>query len=181
MKKMIASDAYDTIKNMAITTEPITFYAGDFESINEFGKSLFQIADMFKDDMTTVVRYSKPVDEYGNVKICFQILKSKAKAFEKFMKETKSTLFCKITSAKEAKSIIKFINSLGVKDQDENNLITKSYDYSDDIKNMLKDGYVSIKIEYDNFTFVTLCPTDDDYIATEELKEYINHKIESYG
>ena len=141
------------IKETEITVEPITFKASSFTSARVFSKTMFLAAEYFKDNNDIVVRYSKPENkESGEVPVCFQILKSKAKMFLKYLVETKEKLTFTLSSNKDIKSCIKSLNSLGVKGDKGEPLSSKNTDYGSNIKDSIGDsGRVAcITVEYDD-------------------------------
>ena len=141
------------IKETEITVEPITFKASSFTSARAFSKTMLLAAEYFKGNNSIVVRYSKPENkESGEVTVCFQILKSKAKMFLKHLVETKEKLTFTLSSNKDIKSCIKSLNSLGVKGDKGEPLSSKNTDYGSNIKDSIGDSgrVVCITVEYDD-------------------------------
>lgn len=176
------------LSKLEVTTEPITFYASDFATIKGFTKALFTAAEFFADSDDIVVRYAKPEDkETKEIITCFQILKSKAKVLCTYLKESKEKLVLTVSSNKEIKSCVKFLNSLSIKGEDGINLISKEYDCASDIKESLgkvenKVAYLEIGVteEYDNpILDWYLIDADNDYDNYEEFKVKIDNILKS--
>ena len=148
-----ANIVMDEIKETEITVEPITFKASSFTSARAFSKAMFMTAEYFKDNSDIIVRHSKPENkESGEITVCFQILKSKAKMFSKHLAKTKEKLTFTLSSNKDIKSCIKSLNSLGVKGDKGEPLSSKNTDYGSNIKYSIGDsGRVAcITVEYDD-------------------------------
>ena len=131
---------------------PIVVYAKDFKSEFGFALALGAIAKHFKDSEDIVVRYSKPENkETKEIMTCFEVFRSKSKVFLKWLKERgeENPSYFLITSSKEIKESIKFLNSLGVKNDEGESISNCTEDmkkYFDPIENKI---YVDIRL-YDN-------------------------------
>ena len=126
------------LDGVEITTEPITFYASEFPTDFSFALAMKEASNMFKDSEDIIVRYSKPEDkETKEIKICFQVLRSKSKLFYNYMLETEHIFEFSLSSGGSIKSCIKFLNSLGVKDDEGNPLSSKEKDTAKEIKDAL--------------------------------------------
>lgn len=182
-----ANIVMDKIKETEITVEPITFKASSFMLARAFSKTMFMAAEYFKDNNDIVVRYSKPEDkDSGEVIVCFQILKSKAKMFLKYLAKTKEKLTFTLSSNKDIKSCIKSLNSLGVKGDKGEPLSSKNTDYGSNIKDSIGDsGKVAcITVEYDDEYGCPILDWDliEDNGSVEQysiVKERINEIIKT--
>lgn len=141
------------LDSSTIDSNPITFYLDDFDGINDFGKSMFLCGSHFRDSDDIVVRYSKPYSKDKlTVNVCFQILRSKAKMFKNYIGLHDIKISCILTSNKEIKEAIKFLNSLGVKGEDGIALLSKESDYASMIRDDLNryadsaDGIDAVKV-----------------------------------
>lgn len=151
----------DGLNLATVDANPITFNLTDFESDMDFAKSMVLAGRHLVDEEDIVVRYSKPyTEDKSDIIVRFQILRSKAKMFFKYLKNNDIKISCILCSSKEIKEAIKFFNSLGVKGEDMVNLSSKEMDYTLILKEAL-DNYsknkentcslmVSISIERDD-------------------------------
>ena len=169
-----------------VDANPILFKLTDFETSEDFTKSMFLAGRYFFNEKDIVVRYSKPFTEDGkDVIVQFQILRSKAKMFFNYFNSNKNTypqkISCFLTSNKEYKEFIKFFNSLGVKDEDGNSISNYASTFKEiveETKKTVGEGYetymyVSIRIKRDN--------EDNEYLAMTYapiLKENVKKRIE---
>lgn len=168
------------IEEIGVSSEPITFYAKDFKGERSFAYALFNVAAYYKNSNDVIVRYAKPENkETKEILTCFQVLKSKAKIFDKYVDGLSEPINFLVSSNKEIKDAIKFFNSLGVKDENGNGLLMKGSDLSDAIKNALKQNenkiYMEIKKSKEvNEVVLDWYPVDIDFNA----KDYDTAKIE---
>ena len=166
----------NTIELMNFTTEPTSFYETSFSSSNEFAEVMFACGKMFKDSEDIIVRYAKPIDKETNeVKVCFQILRSKSKIFKRHIVENDESFIFSVKSAKDVKSCIKYLNSLGVKADDGENLTESGYEtiISNDVK---EHGNMKIHVfKHDNYPLLEWSRVGDDEEVTDykEIKEQI--------
>lgn len=120
-----------------IDANPITFNLTDFKNDLDFTKSMFLAGRHLVNEEDIAVRYSKPYNEdKTDVTVRFQIVRSKAKMFNNFLKNNDTKIVCYLGSNKEIKEAMKFFNSLGVKGEDMLSLSSKDNDYA----SILKDG-----------------------------------------
>lgn len=140
------------IDGLDVTSEPITFNLEGFSSILTFSLALSRVAEYYKHSEDIMVRYVKKEDkETKKVNIFFQVLKSKAKLFSKYLKESGDKIVLTVSSNKDIKSCIKYLNSLGVKGEDGESISSKETDYAKDIKDSLTNGKAAyIEIEYND-------------------------------
>ena len=132
-----ANNHLQILDKVEVTTEPITFYASEFKSERGFVTAMSIASKRFKDSNDVVVRYAKPEDkENGEIKCCFQILKSKAKVFYKHVKEDNLVFDFSLDSTSDIKACVKLFNSLGVKSEDGNSLSSKNIDTSKDMRDV---------------------------------------------
>lgn len=111
------------VKEHDFSQSSVIVYAKDFKTECGFAYALGAIGKHYKDSDDIIVRYSKPENkETGEVMVCFEVLRSKAKVFLKWLKDRKEPLYFFITSVKEIKDSVKFLNSLGVKDDEGNGI-----------------------------------------------------------
>ncbi len=182
-----ANIVMDKIKETEITVEPITFKASSFTSARAFSKTMLLAAEYFKGNNSIVVRYSKPENkESGEVTVCFQILKSKAKVFQKYMRENNASFEFVLSSSNEVKSCVKLLNSLGVKGEGGEPLSSKETDYVRDMKDALTKGEnkVFVMVNYDDELSTPLLEwnlvgADYECVNFEEVKNKINAIIKS--
>jgi len=164
---------FDVFKNWlneldysTITATPIEFRLDDFEETNDFAKCMFLSGERFLKEEDIVVRYCKPYNEdKSGVTIMFQIVRSKAKMFYNYLKKTDTFITCSLTTNKEINEFIKFFNSLGVKGEGMENLISKETDYSQ----LLKEGLEEYKRSN---------PNDNDASVTATITMYIDNDKE---
>ena len=140
------------IDGLDVTSEPITFKLEEFSSILTFSLALSRVSEHYKHSEDIMVRYVKKEDkETKKVNIFFQVLKSKAKLFSKYLKESGDKIVLTVSSNKDIKSCIKYLNSLGVKGEDGESISSKETDYAKDIKDSLTNGKAAhIEIEYND-------------------------------
>ena len=171
---MIYDDFVKWLGNLDLATidaNPITFNLTDFEDGSDFAKSMFLAGRyLFKED-DIVVRYSKPyTEDKTDVIVRFQILRSKAKMFYNYIKNSEKGIACFLTTNKEIKECIKFFNSLGVKGEDMVSLSSKESDYTSILKEGLED-YNKRRIEMGkdiaNAILITITNEHDDESETD--------------
>ena len=128
----------DNLDVTSVDANPIPYKLTDFEEHIDFTKSMFLAGRFFSSSEDIVVRYSKPyTEDKENVIVQFQIVRSKAKMFYNYIKNSEKSIACFLTTNKEIKECIKFFNSLGVKGEDMVSLSSKELDYT----SMLKDEF----------------------------------------
>lgn len=162
------------IKDEEITVEPLIFDAKQFANIHEFAKAMFTAGEKYVNTEDIIVRYAKPINKETNeVAIQFHILRSKAKIFQKYMEQKNTPINFVLDSNKEIKSCIKFFNSLGVKGENGEPLLSKETDYTRDIKEIYKKGENKILVTIENVK-----QEDNNYIQLDyvivaaDFKEY---------
>lgn len=161
--------AINTIKLMHFTTEPTIFYESSFSSSKVFAEVMFACGKLFKDSDNIVVRYAKTIDkETKEVKVNFQILKSKAKVFRRYVVDNNESFTFSVKSPKEVKECIKYLNSLGVKAEDGENLVESGYDAI--ISRQLQIvGKIKVHVhKHENYVLLEWENANDD----EEFLEY---------
>lgn len=175
----------DKLNGVEITVEPIIFDSKNFSSSLAFSMALFIAAKRYDNTDDILVRYTKPKnDETKEISIQFHILKSKAKLYQKFMRETNTIFeFCMETNG-EIKSSIKYLKSLGTKGFEGEPLSSKEIDYAKDMKDALKKGENKIltTVSYDDELGTPLLEwntVNTDYKSNtfEEIKNKINNII----
>ena len=170
------------IDGVEITTEPIIFDAKEFSSSRAFASAIFMAGKHYADTDDIIVRYTKPENkETHEVSIQFHILKSKAKVFQKYMRENNTSFEFVLSSSNEIKSCVKLLNSLGVKGEGGEPLSSKETDYARDMKDSFKNGenkvYVFAKYDKDNdVVLLDWNLVNTDYVASNynELKAKID-------
>lgn len=173
------------IDGVEITTEPIIFDAKEFSSFKAFAIAIFIAGKHYADTDDIIVRYTKPENkETREVSIQFHILKSKAKVFQKYMRENNTSFEFVLSSNNEIKSCVKLLNSLGVKGEGGEPLSSKETDYARDMKDSFKNGenkvYVLVEYSKDNDTaLLEWNLVNDDYSSStyDEFKTKINSII----
>ena len=99
---MIYDDFVKWLDNLDLSTvdaNPISFKLTDFETVEDFGKSMFLAGRYLYNEDDIVVRYSKPYNEdKTDVIVQFQILRSKAKMFFNYLKWNDIKINCFLTS-----------------------------------------------------------------------------------
>ena len=192
-KEIIAAEKEATsiflnkIDGVEITTEPIIFDAKEFSSTRAFARAMFMAAKHYADTDDIIVRYTKPENkETHEVSIQFHILKSKAKVFQKYIRENNTSFEFVLSSNNEIKSCVKLLNSLGVKGEGGEPLSSKETDYAMDMKDSFKNGenkvYVFVEYDKDNDTaLLGWNLVNTDYVAPNynELKTNIDSIIKS--
>ena len=187
-KEIIAAEKEATniflskIDGIEITTEPIIFDAKEFSSSRAFASAMFIAGKHYADTDDIIVRYTKPENKKTNeVSFQFHILKSKAKVFQKYMRENNTSFEFVLSSSNEIKSCVKLLNSLGVKGEGGEPLSSKETDYARDMKDSFKNGenkvYVFVECDKDNDTAqLDWNLVNTDYVAPNynELKAKID-------
>lgn len=162
---MIYDDFVKWLNGLELATvdaNPITFNLTDFESDMDFAKSMVLAGRHLVDEEDIVVRYSKPyTEDKSDIIVRFQILRSKAKMFFKYLKSNDIKISCVLCSNKEIKEAIKFFNSLGVKGEDMTSLSSKEMDYTSMLKEAL-DDYNKDKGEDTCSLIITVSIAHDD-------------------
>ena len=143
------------IDGVDITTEPIIFDSKEFSTDRVFAAAMFIAGKHYADTDDIIVRYTKPENkETHEVSIQFHILKSKAKVFQKYMRENNASFEFVLSSSNEIKSCVKLLNSLGVKGEGGEPLSAKETDCARDMKDSFKNGenkiYVFVKYDKGN-------------------------------
>jgi hypothetical protein len=175
------------IDGVEITTEPIIFDAKEFSSSRAFASAIFMSGKHYADTDDIIVRYTKPENkETHEVSIQFHILKSKAKVFQKYMRENNTSFEFVLSSSNEIKSCVKLLNSLGVKGEGGEPLSSKETDYARDMKDSFKNGenkvYVFAKYDKNNNAVLLYWNlVNIDYVAPSynELKTNIDFIIKT--
>ena len=165
-----------------ITVDPIVFDLKEFSSTKAFATAMLIAGNHYADTDDIIVRYTKPENkETHEVSIQFHILKSKAKIFQKYIKENNTSFEFVLTSNNEIKSCVKLLNSLGVKGEGGEPLSSKETDYARDMKDSFKNGEnkVYVLVEYDKDNDTALLEwnlVNTDYVAPNynELKTNID-------
>ena len=169
-----------------VDANPILFKLTDFETSEDFTKSMILSGRYFFNEKDIVVRYSKPFTEDGkDVIVQFQILRSKAKMFFNYFNSNKNTypqkISCFLTSNKEYKEFIKFFNSLGVKDEDGNSISN----YASTFKEIVEETKKTVGEDYETYMYVSIRlkrdNEDNEYLAMTYapiLKENVKKRIE---
>lgn len=199
---MIYDDFVKWLDNLDLSTvdaNPISFKLTDFETVEDFGKSMFLAGRYLYNEDDIVVRYSKPYNEdKTDVIVQFQILRSKAKMFFNYLKWNDIKINCFLTSNKEIKEAIKFFNSLGVKGEGMEHMSSKENDYASMLKEEL-DAYnkrkemiseepcdsilITISIAHDNESEVDYSMLSYDFINCNgchnfnDTKEWVKMEI----
>jgi len=182
-----ANSVLDKLNGIEITTEPIVFDSRDFSSPLAFSMALLIASKRYADTDDIVVRYTKPKNEdTKEISIQFRVLKSKAKLYQKFMRETNGIFeFC-VESSGDIKSCVKYLNSLGTKGFGGEPLSSKEIDYSKDMRDAFNkdENKVYIIVKYDKSLGLPLLEwnlVNIDYECPkfEEVKNKINAIIKS--
>ena len=166
------------LDGVEITTEPITFYASEFPTDFSFALAMKNTSNMFKDSEDIIVRYSKPENkETKEIEICFQVLRSKSKLFYNYMLETEHIFAFSLSSGNEIKHCIKLLNSLGVKNEDGENLSSKEKDTTKEIKDALATinggkTYCEVKLDKERNIIIL-----DWYISTDKQDNTPNFAV----
>ena len=140
------------VKKQDLSVSPAVVYAKDFNTDYGFAYAMGALGMHYKDSDEIIVRYSKPEDkETGEINICFEVFRSKPKVFQKWLKERgeENPLYFFITSSKEMKDSIKFLNSLGVKDDEGDSISHCLEDMKKHFDPTQNKIYVDIRL-YDN-------------------------------
>ena len=175
------------IDGVEITTEPIIFDAKEFSSSKAFASAMLIAGKHYADTDDIIVRYTKPENkETHEVSIQFHILKSKAKVFQKYMRENNASFEFVLSSSNEIKSCVKLLNSLGVKGEGGESLSSKETDYARDMKDALTKGEnkIFVMVNYDDELSTPLLEwnlvgVDYECVNFEEVKNKINTIIKS--
>jgi len=170
-----------------ITVDPIIFDVKEFESAHAFAIAMSIASKRYTDTDDIIVRYTKPENkETHEVSIQFHILKSKAKVFQKYMRENNTSFEFVLSSSNEIKSCVKLLNSLGVKGEGGEPLSSKETDYARDMKDSFKNGenkvYVFAKYDKNNNAVLLYWNlVNIDYVAPSynELKTNIDFIIKT--
>ncbi len=129
----------DGLDLSTVDANPISFKLTDFETVEDFAKSMFLAGRHLHNEEEIVVRYSKPyTEDKKDVIVQFQILRSKAKMFFNYLRWNDASFRCFLTSNKEIKEAIKFFNSLGVKGDGMERMASKENDYASMLKGELE-------------------------------------------
>lgn len=186
---MIYDDFVKWLSKLDLSTvdaNPISFKLIDFESSEDFAKSMILSGRYFFNEKDIIVRYSKPFTEDGkDVIVQFQILRSKAKMFFNYFNGNKNAypkrIGCFLTSNKEYKEFIKFFNSLGVKDEDGNSISN----YASTFKEIVEETKKTVGEGYETYMYVSIRLKSDnegnEYLAmgyAPILKENVKKHIE---
>ena len=160
----------DDLDLSTIDANPITFNLSDFEDSNDFTKSMFLAGRRLFSEENIVVRYSKPyTEDKSNIVVRFQVIRSKAKMFFNYFKNSGITLGCYLTSNKDYKEFVKFFNSLAVKDEDGNNISSKELDYVSAFKECVEETKKVVGDEYEVYVVATIELKYDEYNDVEFL------------
>lgn len=156
---MAYNEFVEWLNNLDLSTvdaNPISFKLVDFESNDDFSKSMFLAGRYLSPQEDIVVRYSKPYNEdKTNVIVQFQILRSKSKIFFNYFKKNENEkICCFLTTNKEFKEFVKFFNSLAVKDEDRNNI--KELDYASAFKESIEYSKKVFGEDKEFYTFVSI-------------------------
>lgn len=182
-----ANKVLSKLDGVEITVDPIIFDVKEFSSFRAFASAMFIAGKHYANTDDIIVRYTKPENkETHEVSIQFHVLKSKAKVFQKYMRENNTSFEFVLSSSNEIKSCVKFLNSLGVKGEGGEPLSSKETDYARDMKDSFKNGEnkVYVFVEYDKYNDTALLGwnlVNTDYIAPNynELKANIDSIIKS--
>ena len=148
-----ANKVLSKLDGVEITVEPIIFDVKEFESAHAFALAMEIASKRYADTGDIIVRYTKPEDkETHEIYIQFHVLKSKAKMFQKFMNETDETFEFSVETSNEIKSCVKYFNSLGIKGEGGEPLLSKETDYAKDMKDAFVKGEskVFVMVKYDD-------------------------------
>ncbi len=170
-----------------ITVDPIVFDLKEFSTTKAFATAMFVAAHHYADTDDIIVRYTKPENkETHELSIQFQILKSKGKIFQKYVKDNNTVFEFVLSSSNEIKSCMKLLHSLGVKGEGGEPLSSKETDYTKDMKDSFKNGEnkVCVFMRYDKNNDTVLLEWNlvkTDYVASNynELKTNIDYIIKS--
>ncbi len=182
-----ANKVLSKLDGVEITVEPIIFDVKEFESAHAFAVAMSIASKRYADTDDILVRYTKPEDkETHETYIQFNVLKSKAKMFQKFMNETDETFEFSVETSNEIKSCVKYFNSLGIKGEGGEPLLSKETDYAKDMKDALTKGEnkVFVMVKYDDELGIPLLEWNlvgADYKCAnfEEVKNKIDTIIKS--
>lgn len=135
------------VKEHDFESSSVVVYAKDFKTEAGFAYAMGALGKHFKDFDDIVVRYSKPKnDETGEIMVCFEVLKSKAKIFLKWMKEHNEPIYFVVASNKEIKECVKFFKSLAVKDDDGESISYFTESMKSDFDPTQNKIYVDIRL-----------------------------------
>jgi len=182
-----ANKVLSKIDGVEITVDPITFDVKEFGSERAFAMAMSIASKRYANTDDIIVRYTKPEDkETHEIYIQFHILKSKAKVFQKHMRENNASYEFVLSSSNEIKSCVKLLNSLGVKGEGGEPLSSKETDYASDMKDALTKGEnkVFVMVNYDDELSTPLLEwnlvgADYECANFEEVKNKINAIIKS--
>ena len=177
----------DNLDVATIDSNPISFGLTDFEKEEDFAKSMFLAGQCFLSEDEIVVRYSKPyTEDKSDIIVRFQILRSKAKIFSRYMAESGKSFIFTVNTANNIKSCVKLFNSLGVKGMEGESMLSKEVDYTRDMKDSLIKGENKICVEVsfktyewetprlDWWTIEADDPTKDYLVVKETINEIFN-------
>jgi len=175
------------LDGVEITVDPIIFDIKEFESAHAFAIALSIASKRYADTDDIIVRYTKPENkETHDIYIQFHVLKSKAKMFQKFMNETDETFEFSVETSNEIKSCVKYLNSLGVKGEGGEPLLSKETDYAKDMKDVFvkRESKVFVMVKYDDELGLPLLEwnlvgADYECANFEEVKSKIDTIIKS--
>ena len=163
---MIYNDFVEWLTKLDLSTidaNPITFNLTDFENDLDFTKSMFLAGRHLVNEEDIAVRYSKPYNEdKTDVTVRFQIVRSKAKMFNNFLK-TPNNIYCRCDN-----SICKICENL--------NDFEKNYQETNDYHMYFK------KNPFENLLNFLINPTDNPFFDESDENQfeysqiYINSK-----
>lgn len=184
-----AEKILNELENVEITTEPLTFYAKDFVSSEIFAIVMSEVAKMYSSTDDVVVRYSKPENkETREVMTCFQVLKSKAKVFQKFMEENKEEIIFSVSKNSDIKSSVKFLNSIGIKNEDGENIVSKENDLAEELKTAISPNETKalITVYYNDASNIpsvkweVIDKDNNEYCGYSEIKELFDKIFKNF-
>ena len=187
--KAEAEKILNELENVEITTEPLTFYAKDFVSSEIFAIVMSEVAKMYSSTDDVVVRYSKPENkETREVMTCFQVLKSKAKVFQKFMEENKEEIIFSVSKNSDIKSSVKFLNSIGIKNEDGENIVSKENDLAEELKTAISPNETKalITVYYNDASNIpsvkweVIDKDNNEYCGYSEIKELFDKIFKNF-
>jgi flagellar basal body P-ring protein FlgI len=187
--KAEAEKILNELENVEITTEPLTFHAKDFVGSEIFAIVMSEVAKMYSSTDDVVVRYSKPENkETREVMTCFQVLKSKAKVFQKFMEENKEEIIFSVSKNSDIKSSVKFLNSIGVKNEDGENIVSKENDLAEELKTAISPNETKalITVYYNDASNIpsvkweVIDKDNNEYCGYSEIKELFDKIFKNF-
>lgn len=182
-----ANKVLSKLDGAEITVDPIIFDVKEFESAHAFAIAMSIASKRYADTDDIIVRYTKPEDkETHEIYIQFHVLKSKAKMFQKFMNDTNGIFEFSVETSNEIKSCVKYFNSLGIKGEGGEPLLSKETDYAKDMKDAFVKGEskVFVMVKYDDELGLPLLEwnlvgADYECANFEEVKNKIDAIIKS--